>query len=985
MNVVSLLTFTILLNLLIIGCTPVNVSLNSEFGLSVGKSPGEEQTTKVPKISVSTQPLYINKSNSEVLFFEGTCENVSNILIKVNNSSTNKSIICNTGTWSISLDASTVLDGSVSFEFLDRTTSESLKTISLEKDTVPPVALLGTVIPAVNNNAMLLVSVDSTIGVSNYSYKYGLAASTDCSIAAGYSVYVGSNEGTLSSIADGDGNYKLCLIGKDAFENEQFYPSATVITWELDSVAPVLSFLSATSSQYINSSTQSSFTVAVNCSEHGRNVQFTAKDIDGLTITQNVVCTASGDATTTFALNTLAEGQVTFRAYQEDLAGNTKLQTVLSALKDTTAPIFATSVVSDGNYYSSVNQSPVVSWPTAIESSSSGSGLAGYKVGFGTSSVTPNLVSYFSVGTVTSLQHNFVTNLTPNTLYYTFVKAVDNAGNSATLISDGWKPDITAPTVGSVDDGVYSTPGSTPTVSWGAGTDGAGSGINNYELAIGTTAGGTEISSWASVGSVTSITQSNSALVFGGGNYYVSIRAVDNAGNIGSPSLGNGFIVKLTIVSLKSNNFAHAAIMANGKVVSWGDVSHGGDYSSVPTALKFGPLLTTAIAATSGAFAAITNDGAVHTWGEAVNGGSTAAVTSSVDGTIDVVDITSNTLAFAALRANGSVVSWGSSSYGGIMSGTTAAALDGTIPAVQIKSTSSAFAAIRSDGSVIAWGLPSGGGDATAVSALIDGSIPVVALYSTSSAFIARRNDGSLVTWGYYSAGVSPSSVAADINGAIPVTNVMTNTTSVAALRNDGSVITWGTTSAGGDSSSVSSSLNGTIDVQGVYSNPTSFSALRVDGSVITWGFSSNGGNSSGVAAELTGSPYKTINIAHTNVAYAAIRDNGSVIIWGQTGAGASLGSLPASAVDGSTSKVTHISGSYAAFAALRDDGSVVTWGSSSYGGDSSAVTTQLNGIKDVVALYSNQSSFVAVYADGQFVTWGDPAYGGDSSSINPN
>ncbi|OYZ17922.1 MAG: hypothetical protein B7Y39_14335, partial [Bdellovibrio sp. 28-41-41] len=397
LNVLSLLTLTIFLNLLLTGCTPVNVSLNSEFGLSLGKSPSEEQTTNVPKISVTSQPLYINKANSEQISFAGTCENVTNIQIKISNSTTNNSIICNAGNWSASLDASTAYDGSVSFEFLDGPTSEILKTISLEKDTVPPVALLGTTIPAVNSNVMLSVSADSMTGVSNYSYKYGIATTTDCSVAAGYSAYFNSDDVTSSSLDGGDGNYKLCLIGKDAFENEQSYTSATVITWQLDTVAPVLTFLSATETQYINSSTQAAFSVAINCSESGRNVSFTATDKDELKITHDVACPAGGVASTTFVLNSLAEGPVIFRAYQEDLAGNTNLQTVLTPLKDATAPIFDSLTVSDGNYYSSVAQSPVVSWSTA--SDGIGSGVSEFQVGFGDSGTVPNIKNYFSVGT----------------------------------------------------------------------------------------------------------------------------------------------------------------------------------------------------------------------------------------------------------------------------------------------------------------------------------------------------------------------------------------------------------------------------------------------------------------------------------------------------------------------------------------------------------------------------------------------------------
>jgi len=115
-----------------------------------------------------------------------------------------------------------------------------------------------------------------------------------------------------------------------------------------------------------------------------------------------------------------------------------------------------------------------------------------------------------------------------------------------------------------------------------------------------------------------------------------------------------------------------------------------------------------------------------------------------------------------------------------------------------------------------------------------------------------------------------------------------------AALRADGSVVTWGDSDYGGDSSAVASALAGEIDVTQIYSTGSAFAALRADGSVVTWGWS--GGNSTAVASALAGD------------------------------------------ID-----VTQIYSTEAAFAALRADGSVITWGHSDYGGDSSAVASQLS------------------------------------------
>jgi hypothetical protein len=58
-----------------------------------------------------------------------------------------------------------------------------------------------------------------------------------------------------------------------------------------------------------------------------------------------------------------------------------------------------------------------------------------------------------------------------------------------------------------------------------------------------------------------------------------------------------------------------------------------------------------------------------------------------------------------------------------------------------------------------------------------------------------------------------------------------------------------------------------------------------------------------------------------------------------------------------------------AAFAALKADGYVVTWGAPSFGGDSSAVATQLS--SGVSQIFSSSAAFAALKANGSVVTWG--------------
>lgn len=981
MNVVSIIALTILLSLLQIGCSPVKVSLNSEFGLSLGKTPGEDdQPALAREITVANQPPFLNAANSSSFTLDGSCKNLEVIQITINGSAASKTN-CNAGRWQITLDSSSEPDGNVVIDLIDSESLKSLKSVTLEKDVVWPVALFSTSITAVNNSQNIVISITQMIGSVQYSYKLGDSSTTDCASSFGYSSYM-TEQSDVTEALPSDGNYRLCLIGKDSFENEQPYAMATVLNWELDTVAPSVSFSSATSASYINSLNKTAFSVSVSCSDANQMVKFMAVDKNDLELSGIESCSSSNLAAYTFNTSTLADGPVSFFVVHKDAAGNTTPTTlILGVSKDTIAPTFADPTPVDADYYSSLSLSPPLAWAAATDTS--GSGVTGYHIGFGTNSTTPNIRPLSSIGNVLSYQHTFAGPLTEGSIYYTFLKVYDAAGNSALYVSDGWKPDVTPPTISAMDDGIFSGVGATPVFSWTTGNDGSGSGIERYEFSVGTASGGSDVVSWTSTGTSTTVTSGSSFIVLGG-TYYGSVRAIDKAGNVGAQVLGNGFYVKPLLVanSVVSNYGAFAAIMTNGKVVCWGDPSYGGDYTTLPSTLKSGPRSATKIYSTSQAFAAILDDGSVVTWGASPNGGDSSNVASMLDGTINVVSISATFYSFAALRSDGSVVMWGATTYGGSASLGVLGDLDGSNPVTSIQATSTAFAALRSDGSVIAWGY--NGGDASSVSSDIDGTIPVTALYSTSASFIAKRSDGSLITWGYHSPGILPTAVASEIDGTIPVTNVVTNSSSVAALRDDGSVITWGNSTWGGDSSSASSSIDGTIKVAKLFSNNAAFAALREDGSVVAWGLTSSGGDVSSAVSQLTGSPHKVINIARTSAAFAAIRDNGSAIVWGMSGLGGTLGSLSASAIDGSI-PITSVTGNHYAFAAIRDDGSLVVWGNASNGGDTSSVASKLDGAThDVVAVHFNTWAFAAVLDNGELVTWGDATYGGDSSAINP-
>ncbi len=177
------------------------------------------------------------------------------------------------------------------------------------------------------------------------------------------------------------------------------------------------------------------------------------------------------------------------------------------------------------------------------------SGISGYQYAIGTTAGGTNVVGWTSVGNVLSVTKTGLS-LTNGQKYYFSVKATDNAGlvGSATN-SPGQTVDTTPPTAPpAVYDGTTtgvetSTTTSTTQLSanWSASTDSI-SGISGYQYAIGTTAGGTNVVGWTSVGNVLSVTKTGLSLNVGT-TYYFSVKATDNAGLVGSATNSSGCTV----------------------------------------------------------------------------------------------------------------------------------------------------------------------------------------------------------------------------------------------------------------------------------------------------------------------------------------------------------------------------------------------------------------------------------------------------------
>ncbi|MDP6584693.1 MAG: fibronectin type III domain-containing protein, partial [Anaerolineales bacterium] len=122
--------------------------------------------------------------------------------------------------------------------------------------------------------------------------------------------------------------------------------------------------------------------------------------------------------------------------------------------------------------------------------------------------------------------------------------------------SDTPTRDTTSPTAGTVSDGTSTDISSTTirtslSANWSGFSD-SHSGIEDYSYSIGTTSGGTDIKSWTSNGTSTSVTVSDLSLTVGT-TYYFSVKATDYAGNVSGVATSNGVKLLGIIYTVKTD------------------------------------------------------------------------------------------------------------------------------------------------------------------------------------------------------------------------------------------------------------------------------------------------------------------------------------------------------------------------------------------------------------------------------------------------
>ena len=180
--------------------------------------------------------------------------------------------------------------------------------------------------------------------------------------------------------------------------------------------------------------------------------------------------------------------------------------------------------------------------------------------------------------------------------------ATDRAANSASGTAVIITYDNTPPTSPSnVNVGSTNTTGtgqqwtdstSELTASWTAATD-ATSGVANYQVSVGSTSGGTDMHDWSDAGNGTTVTVSGLSLS-SGSSYYVSVRAIDAAGNIGPSAISDPVVIDTAPPAAVTDLSATAN--ENGTInLNWtapGDDSNSGTATSYTVRYLSTPITT---------------------------------------------------------------------------------------------------------------------------------------------------------------------------------------------------------------------------------------------------------------------------------------------------------------------------------------------------------------------------------------------------------
>lgn len=188
--------------------------------------------------------------------------------------------------------------------------------------------------------------------------------------------------------------------------------------------------------------------------------------------------------------------------------------------------------------------SPSVSWTNP-------GSITAIRAALGTTAGGAELVGWGNIGLVTSYTYTNLNSLTQCAPIYASVRTVNSFNKESSVVTAAaWRWDNSAPSVPGVPaiSGVASS-SVARIATWTASSDNCQ--FSQYQVAIGTTAGGSDIVGWHNVGNVTNYQATSGAnglnfTLAEGVDYYTSVRGRDAAGNFSAVSTSAAWQLPVT-------------------------------------------------------------------------------------------------------------------------------------------------------------------------------------------------------------------------------------------------------------------------------------------------------------------------------------------------------------------------------------------------------------------------------------------------------
>ena len=372
-----------------------------------------------------------------------------------------------------------------------------------------------------------------------------------------------------------------------------------------------------------------------------------------------------------------------------------------------------------------------------------------------------------------------------------------------------------------------------------------------------------------------------------------------------------------------------AGLTSSGEIAAWGlNWSPYLTPSNVGVTTLPSNIHATQIAAGRGHLLALIEDGTVRAWGK-----NTSDQTEVPDSLSDVIAISAGWDFSLALKSDSTVVAWGE--QGDFGQTQVPSDLTGV---VAISAGYWHALALKNDGTVVAWGRDVDG----------DGAVPtdltgVKAISAGYRHSLALKEDGTVVAWGKGFNGENTTP-----EGLTDVIAISAGYEYSAALQSNGIVKVWGRFSEADEA-------EGWTNNKAISAGKDHLVALQEDGRGV--GCGDNGFSELNFPMGMR----RVKDIATGYQFTLAVSEDGELGIWGENLF--ERMNIPASL---SNVKVKEVAAGEKHALALREDGTVESWGVNSYG-----LSSEPQGLTDVIAIAAGSFHNLALKSDGTIVKWG--------------